>query len=140
MKDVYKNIWKWVILMKTLMFHEKKSSLWKCFLHNLYLPYKNIRKHKVKINGEGNNRSRGRNWVTFVPCFCGLVAKPCPNLLRPYGLWPDRLLYPWNPPGKNTGAGSHSLLQGISLAQKQNQDLLYSGRFFFTFSHKGRPQ
>ena len=39
----------------------KKSSLQKCFLHNLYLPYKNIRKQKVKINGEENNRGRGRN-------------------------------------------------------------------------------
>ena len=27
-------------------------------------------------------------------------------------LWPARLLYPWNSPGKNTGVGCHSLLQG----------------------------
>ena len=33
--------------------------------------------------------------------------------LQPHGLWPARLLYPWNSPGKNTGVGSHSLLQGI---------------------------
>ena len=30
-----------------------------------------------------------------------------------YGLEPSRLLCPWNSPGKNTGMGSHSLLQGI---------------------------
>ena len=35
------------------------------------------------------------------------------NSLWPHGLWPVRLLCPWNSPGKNTGAGSHSLLQGI---------------------------
>ena len=29
------------------------------------------------------------------------------------GLWPTRLLYPWNSLAKNTGVGSHSLLQGI---------------------------
>ena len=31
--------------------------------------------------------------------------------LRPHGLYPVRLLYPWSSPGKNTGVGSHSLLQ-----------------------------
>ena len=33
------------------------------------------------------------------------------NSLRPDGPWPTRLLCPWNPSGKNTGVGSHSLLQ-----------------------------
>ena len=32
--------------------------------------------------------------------------------LRPHGLQPARLLGPWESPGKNTGVGSHSLLQG----------------------------
>ena len=31
--------------------------------------------------------------------------------LRPHGLQPARLLCPWDSPGKNTGVGSHSLLQ-----------------------------
>ena len=35
------------------------------------------------------------------------------NSLQPHGLSPTRLLGPWNSPGKNTGAGCHSLLQGI---------------------------
>jgi len=35
--------------------------------------------------------------------------------LRPCGLKPARLLCPWDYPGKNTGEGCHSLLQGISL-------------------------
>jgi len=30
---------------------------------------------------------------------------------------PARLLCPWDSPGKNTGVGSHSLLQGIFLIQ-----------------------
>ena len=33
--------------------------------------------------------------------------------LQPHGLQPSRLLCPWNSPGKNTGVGSHSLLQRI---------------------------
>ena len=35
------------------------------------------------------------------------------DYLRPQGLGADRLLCPWNFPGKNTGAGCHFLLQGI---------------------------
>ena len=30
----------------------------------------------------------------------------------------DCSLYPWDYPGKNTGVGSHSLLQGIFLTQR----------------------
>ena len=33
------------------------------------------------------------------------------NSLRPQGLYPARLLCPWNSPGKNTGVNCHSLLQ-----------------------------
>ena len=36
-----------------------------------------------------------------------------PDSLQPHGLQPSRLLCPWNSPGKNTGVGSHSLLQRI---------------------------
>ena len=31
--------------------------------------------------------------------------------LLPYGLWPTRLLCPWDSPGKNTGVSCHFLLQ-----------------------------
>ena len=37
------------------------------------------------------------------------------NSLQSHGLQPNRLLCPWNSPGKNTGVGYHSLLQGIFL-------------------------
>ena len=37
--------------------------------------------------------------------------------LRPSGLWPTRLLCPWDSPGKNIGVGCHFLFQGILLAQ-----------------------
>ena len=46
------------------------------------------------------------------------VAQSCP--LRPHGLHPDRLFCPWNSLGKNTGVGSHSLLQGIFPTQGLN--------------------
>ena len=35
----------------------------------------------------------------------------------------DRLLCPWDSPGKNTGTGSHLFLQGIFLAQGSNPSL-----------------
>ena len=40
-----------------------------------------------------------------------------------------RLLYPWNSPGKNTGVGGHSLLQGIFLAQGSNPGPLMQANF-----------
>ena len=42
-----------------------------------------------------------------------------------HGLQPARLLCPWNSPGKNTGVGSHSLLQGIFSTQGSNPGLLH---------------
>ena len=44
--------------------------------------------------------------------------------LRPHGLQPDRLLCPWDSPGKNTGVGCHFLLQGIVPIQGLNPHLL----------------
>ena len=37
-----------------------------------------------------------------------------PGSLWPHGLWPARLLCPWDFPDKNTGVGCHFLLQGFS--------------------------
>ena len=45
--------------------------------------------------------------------------------LWPHGLYPARLLCPWNSPGKKTGVASHSLLQGIFLTQGLNLGLLH---------------
>ena len=42
------------------------------------------------------------------------------NSLRPHGLYPARLLSPWNFPGKNTAVSGHFLLQGIFLTQGLN--------------------
>ena len=37
--------------------------------------------------------------------------------LRPRGLQPARLLWPWDSPGKNTGVGCHALLRGMFLTR-----------------------
>ena len=44
--------------------------------------------------------------------------------LWPHGLLPARLLCPWDAPGKSTGVGSRSLLQGIFLTQGSSLGLL----------------
>ena len=45
--------------------------------------------------------------------------------LRPHRLQPTRLLCPWNSPGKDTGAGSHFLLQETFSTQGWNLRLLH---------------
>ena len=52
------------------------------------------------------------------------IAPSCPTL-QPHGLWPTRLLPPWNSPGKNIGVGCHFLLQGIFPAQGLNLYILH---------------
>ena len=59
--------------------------------------------------------------------------------LWPHGLYPTRLLCPWASPGKNTGVGSHSLLQGIFLTQGLNPGLLHCMQSLYHLSHQGRP-
>ena len=43
-------------------------------------------------------------------------------------------------PGKNTGVGSHSLLQGIFPTQGLNPGLLYCRQFLHHLSHQGSPR
>ena len=44
--------------------------------------------------------------------------------LQPCGLYPARLLCPWDSPGKNIGVGCHALLQGMFPTQGLNPHLL----------------
>ena len=57
--------------------------------------------------------------------------------LQPHGLQPTRLLCPWDFPGKNTGVGSHFLLQGIFLTQGSNSRLLHCRQTLYRLSHLG---
>ena len=54
--------------------------------------------------------------------------------LWPRGLYPIRLLCPWNSPGKNTGVGCHALLQGIFPTQGSNPGLSHCKQILFFFS------
>ena len=54
--------------------------------------------------------------------------------------WPTRLFHPWNSPGKNTGVGCHSLLQGIFRTQGLNSGLLHFKRILYHLSHQESPK
>ena len=56
---------------------------------------------------------------------CCLVTQLCLILLRPHGLYPTRLLCPWEFPGRNAGVGCHFLSQGTFPTQGVNPSLLY---------------
>ena len=68
---------------------------------------------------------RWSSWPAGMNLLYCLVTQSCPALLWPHGLWPTRLLCPWDFPGKNTGVGHHFLLQGIFLTQGLNPNLLH---------------
>ena len=57
----------------------------------------------------------------YSSCVCAIVS----SSLQPHGLYPSRLLCPWDSPGKNVGVGCHSLLQGIFPTKKSNLCLLH---------------
>ena len=67
---------------------------------------------------------------------CSVVS----SSVRPHGLWPARLLCPWNFPGKNTRVGCHFLLQGLFLTQGSNLLLLHWQIDSLSLSHQGSPK
>ena len=60
--------------------------------------------------------------------------------MQPHGLLSTKLLSPWNSPGKNTGMGCHSLLQGIFLTPGSNLGLSHFRQVLYHLSHQGRPR
>ena len=65
-----------------------------------------------------------------------LVSQSCLTL-RLHGLRTTRLLCSGDSLGKNTGAGCHSLLQGIFLTQRSNPRLLHCRQLLYPLSHQG---
>ena len=66
---------------------------------------------------------------------CSVVS----DSLQPHRLLLARLLCAWNSPGRNTGVGSHSLLQGIFLTQGLNLGLPHCRQVLYCLSHQGSP-
>ena len=87
--------------------------------------------------------SEGVEWRSIhPPIHPSIIRSVMSDSLAPCGLWPARLLCPWDCPGKNTGVGCHFLLQGIFLTQGLNLPhpcLLYFRWILHCLSGKGRP-
>ena len=62
------------------------------------------------------------------------VTQSCPTLCNPMHYYS-----PWNSPGQNTGVGSLSLLQGISLTQGSKPALLHCRWILYQLSHSEGP-
>ena len=60
--------------------------------------------------------------------------------LRSHGLYQTGLLCLWSSPGKNTGVGCHSLLQGIFLTQGSNPSLPHCRQILYHLSQGKRKQ
>ena len=58
--------------------------------------------------------------------------------LQLHGLWPIRLLCPWDFLGKSAGVDCHFLLQGIFPTQDSNPGLPYFRQMVYRLSHEGR--
>ena len=57
------------------------------------------------------------------------------NFLWSHGLYPTRLLCPWDSPGKNTGVVCHSLLQGIFPTHGSNPGFPHYRQILYCLSH-----
>ena len=72
------------------------------------------------------------------PVVASVHCSTVSHFLWPQGLSLTRLLCPWDSPGKNTGVGSHFLLQGIFSTQGWNPGLLHCRQILYCLSHQGR--
>ena len=75
-----------------------------------------------------------------VPRVCACVCTQSRLTLQPHELYLARLLCPWNSPGRNTGAGCHSLPLGIFPTQGWNSSLLHCRLILCHLSHQGSPK
>ena len=109
------------------------------WIHKILLLLKEL----VMEMGGWGTWSGGRNppfvgWQTslsfYSMCVCS-VAQSCLTLCNT--MEPAGLLCPWNSPGKNTGVGYHSLLQGIFLTPGPNPGLLHCRQILYHWSQQG---
>ena len=76
-------------------------------------------------------------------CCAVLSCSAVSDSLWSHGLYPARLLCPWDFPGKDTGVGCHFLLQEIFLTQESNLHLLcllHCRWTLYLLSHQGSPK
>ena len=111
-----------------LKLHLKSGLVWcqifqySCVIQNDFLCVRELNKNYLKFIFHKLIQDLRLGWM--------LSHSVTSDSFWPHELQPTRLLCPWNYPGKNTGVGCHSLLQGIFRTQGLNSSLLHKGRFF----------
>ena len=65
-------------------------------------------------------------------CVCAKLLQLCPTLW-PYGLYPTRLLCPWDSSGKKTGVVARTFSRGSSRPRCRTHLFSYVGRWFEVF-------
>ena len=91
---------------------------------------------RVSIPDLPNQLSDHVNPVIIIFSSSSVSYSVVSDSLRPHGLWPTRLLCPWDSPGKNTGVDCHSLLQRIFLTQGSNPSLLHCRQILYCLSYR----
>ena len=93
----------------------------------------------IFLTQESNQALLHYRWIVYQlsyqgsPWFCSVhfSRSIVSDSLQPHGLQPARLLYSWDSPGKNTGVGYHSLLQGIFLTQGSSSGFLHCRQILY---------
>ena len=93
---------------------------------------------EIKILLIGNRPGNGSK-SCLVCCVIVVYFPVMSDSLQPHGLQPIRYLCPWTSPGKKTGVGCCSLLQGIFPTRGSNSGLLHCRQILYHLSHQGSP-
>ena len=88
---------------------------------------------KITVDGDYSHEIK-RCLLLGTKAMINLVKVAIIDSLRPYGLYS-----PWSSPGRNTGVGSFSLLQGIFPTQGLNPGLPYYRWILYQLTHKRSP-
>ena len=77
--------------------------------------------------------------VNMCMCVC-LITPPCPTLCDLMGCSLPGSSVHGDSPGKNTGVGCHSFVQGIFPTRESNLRLLPCRQILYCLSHQGSPK
>ena len=82
---------------------------------------------------------RTKKRIAMCVCCSSVQLLSCVQLFATPWTIPTRILCPWNSPGKNTGVGSHSFLQGIFPTLGLNLGLPHFRQIFLPSESPGKP-
>ena len=93
---------------------------------------------KAKVSVEIFTTAVKNSLILFQFLLC-LVTQPCPTLCDSMDCSPPGSSVHGDSPDKNTGVGSHALLQGIFPTQGSNPGLPHCRQILYHLSHQGSP-